>query len=793
MSQSNQPESVKNTVSDVNISPENTSVPLTETPPPQVLVPEQPVEASEVNPKENVEEKDNSFIWKILGGTLLTGGATALALGGGSKGGSSSSSKTNNQTTTNNKAQNSADSSQSSKGSETQSDTVKKAESTTNTSSSNNGNKKTEISHNESATKDKQSSQRDAKAKEETSQKEDTPPKEDQNTPANNEPPTITTKIYYPNGDVITHSGKTALDLNEVAYKTFSATLNQQDAEEEIVYINKDHPSFNGLKAGAEAYIAGKSQAEIQAIIEAAFQADSDNDGIIDSADKNPEVWNVSDRDLRMFSTLAYQSSKELHNIFNSTSPDQNIINKINKGDDNFRDAVNVEELTKYWDFIEYGDPGDGLQYVIFGNGGYGTQDNNGIYSNYTNVVIAFKGSKSPLDYAADIKIMIGGIPAQASYLAQIAGNLLEPENANGAKFKADNVYSTGHSLGGYLAQYFAAQTLQSDQELRDVFGHSTLFNPLPIQNNKHTAQARAETEAMLQKFKNGEYDQSTSAYVIKGELASNLYGTYDTYTQFIRDALWGKHDMSNFYRKNTVVKGNIKESFTNGYRMDNHYLNDDIDQDGLTDYQEAKIGTNIHLLDTDGDGITDAIEIKVGANALDKETTPWATGNGLSYFDETPMLITAEVIENGKTTINGIVLTPEQKADGVFYRVSEIMENLGVPSPLLHNNKTADNNLVQLSGSDGDDKIEIGSGSVLIQTGNGNDTIEFHSLNTNKVAYLDDFDISHDKLLFAKETFSDLNAFQYNQAQGQLSYNNTHFATFEQGLALDTQRFELI
>lgn len=238
---------------------------------------------------------------------------------------------------------------------------------------------------------------------------------------------------------------------------------------------------------------------------------------------------------------------------------------------------------------------------------------------------------------------------------------------------------------------------------------------------------------------------------------------------------------------------GELKAAFTNGYRMDKHYLRDDVDQDGLTDYQEAKIGTNIHLLDTDGDGITDAIEIKVGANALDKETTPWATGNGLSYFDETPMLITAEVMENGESIIKGIALTPVQKSDGVYYRVSEVMENLGVPSPLLHTDNTAANNLVQLYGTDGDDKIEIGSGSVLIQSGNGNDTIQFSQLNVNKIAYLDDFDTSHDKLLFAKETFGDLSAFAYNQAQGQLSYNNVHFVTFEQGLALDTQRFELI
>lgn len=154
---------------------------------------------------------------------------------------------------------------------------------------------------------------------------------------------------------------------------------------------------------------------------------------------------------------------------------------------------------------------------------------------------------------------------------------------------------------------------------------------------------------------------------------------------------------------------------------MDNHYLNDDADRDGLTDYQEARIGTNIYLLNTDGDGITDAIEIKAGADALNKEATPWATGKSVAQFDEKPIVITAEVSENGERVIKGIVLAP------------------------------------------------------------------------NKIAYLDDFDITNDKLYFSKTQFSDLMLFDYMQSQGMLRYNNIHFATFEQGLDLDIQRFELV
>lgn len=65
-------------------------------------------------------------------------------------------------------------------------------------------------------------------------------------------PSLFTTQIYYPNGDVITHLGQSIPDLSRVQYKVHSA---QQTTESDagIIYIDKSHPAFNGLKAGAEA------------------------------------------------------------------------------------------------------------------------------------------------------------------------------------------------------------------------------------------------------------------------------------------------------------------------------------------------------------------------------------------------------------------------------------------------------------------------------------------------------------------------------------------------------------
>ena len=59
--------------------------------------------------------------------------------------------------------------------------------------------------------------------------------------------------------------------------------------------------------------------------------------------------------------------------------------------------------------------------------------------------------------------------------------------------------------------------------------------------------------------------------------------------------------------------------------------ISSDSDGDGLTDEEEANIGTNPNLADSDGDGLIDSDEIDRGTNPLDPDTD----GDGFSDFDE--------------------------------------------------------------------------------------------------------------------------------------------------------------
>ena len=107
-------------------------------------------------------------------------------------------------------------------------------------------------------------------------------------------------------------------------------------------------------------------------------------------------------------------------------------------------------------------EPGDGLRYAIYGNGRKAD-------GSYNNVVIAFGGSNDSDDWTGNLSIYMGREHPQVKYLQQAAQYV--------AEYNADNVYSTGNSLGGYLAQYFAAYTMQKNADWASDFHHSSLFN----------------------------------------------------------------------------------------------------------------------------------------------------------------------------------------------------------------------------------------------------------------------------------------------------------------------------
>ena len=102
----------------------------------------------------------------------------------------------------------------------------------------------------------------------------------------------------------------------------------------------------------------------------------------------------------------------------------------------------------------------------------------------WDNVVVAFRGTQatSIKDVLADLKIVTGNLPEQTKYLDEIARYI--------DTLHAKNVYSTGHSLGGYLAEYFAAHTMQQRYDWASDFKRSSLFNPAVLNVDSNSPDA---------------------------------------------------------------------------------------------------------------------------------------------------------------------------------------------------------------------------------------------------------------------------------------------------------------
>lgn len=362
-------------------------------------------------------------------------------------------------------------------------------------------------------------------------------------------------------------------------------------------------------------------ESKIKANIQAAYRPDSDHDGVIDIHDKNPNVWDVSERDLRLFAALAYAKEEEIKAIFEHNN--ETVISEFNQK--RYGNYADVRELTGDWEVLKFHNGSDvpllgsGLDYTIFGNG---KKTDGG----YQNVVITFRGTTNAADLGADGSIFLGWIPQQAKDTSQILRDLNQ--------FKPEKINITGHSLGGYNTQYFLSHYLMNGNSVwANKFVHSAIFNPAILKTRLLSRgilkEARANTDQLLKTNYLDDTDKThpihktrSTSYVIQGEWVSNLLGSYDNTTVLTNPNLNKSHSLLTFFQQDKQ----LKELFSKGYRVDSHYKNDDTERDGLTDIQERQLGLNEKVSDakkdTDRDGFSDLLEMKLGHdfnNAKDK------------------------------------------------------------------------------------------------------------------------------------------------------------------------------
>lgn len=234
------------------------------------------------------------------------------------------------------------------------------------------------------------------------------------------------------------------------------------------------------------------------------------------------------------------------------------------------------------------------------------------------------------------------------------------------SQYKPTNVYSTGHSLGGYLAQYFASHTMQQTAKRSEAFKHSALFNPAKLTVDKSSPssldQALRYTEnTMVKKDWLDDSDkidiknlEQTNSYVITGEWVAygfnetandvidtfgtvggaaagaaagatvgSLLGPVGTLVGGVLGAIFGGAggkkvaDKISFeglgtytnttefdFRKNVSWgKHDLKSFFMNDSKLYEHFS------------KSYRIDPHYHDMDSDKDGLTDIVEKHIGTN----------------------------------------------------------------------------------------------------------------------------------------------------------------------------------
>ena len=530
----------------------------------------------------------------------------------------------------------------------------------------------------------------------------------------------ITTHIYYPNGASasITSSEDMAFDTASLEYSVAAVQTETKAGGRHLSLPN----------TGAEVITLNPDK-----VASSIYGRDTDKDGLIDVIDRAPKEWNVSERDLRMFASLAYEDKETLEALFRGKHEDGSkyISQKelVNYAD--------VSELTGKWELLKAESPGSGLDYAVFGNRNEKGELNS--------VVVAFRGTQlfSLSDIWADLKILFANTPTQATYLNDIAQFIdsLNPKN----------VYSTGHSLGGYLAEYFAAHTMQQKYDWSVNFQHSSLFNPAILKIDNNSSDNLKNARYMAESFtKTPVIDKSditqdkqlykTNSYVIKGEWVSSgnwLFSGLGEYNNtisfdFKQSDWWGKHSMSSFYEKDAT--GKLEKYFSYGSRIDSHY-------------------NNPYKTDTDRDGFSDGIEAKLKSDPQDANSTPFAVTEPAVASDEGMGLaiVQTEKADGSVVSVKGVEMTGTQEEGNTVYRPSENpvvdlgTEKIqsaagGVHQAVITVKGTAGDDTIV--GSKGNDIIWGVLGSDTIKGNGGSDTIVFSAedIRAGKVDTVTDF-----------------------------------------------------
>ena len=249
--------------------------------------------------------------------------------------------------------------------------------------------------------------------------------------------------------------------LCEGALKTGTGFNPFEGLTYEEVQANDDYDG-DGVINGEEVIVTYDEEEDrvYMFVLSYPMDEDSDDDGYTDSEDDNPLKWDVGSRDLAIFAALAYEdASSHVGSMFTADDiqgsedePDESyyFLNfaSLDENEENEADhAISTEWTIVNFTTVSYEYPSSFLN----------TTFNATTFKNGNNIVIAYRGTDSQIGEWVWNIVGVGLLDYHAEESAAIEYAL-----KIAAQYPDCNIYITGHSLGGYLAQIGAAALLEA-------------------------------------------------------------------------------------------------------------------------------------------------------------------------------------------------------------------------------------------------------------------------------------------------------------------------------------------
>ena len=224
----------------------------------------------------------------------------------------------------------------------------------------------------------------------------------------------------------------------------------------------EEDDDHDGIKNKDEIYIYRKNDKEYVGYHSHPLLEDSDGDGLRDNEDDHKKQWYMTDRDAIFFMNLAYQDETSINKVLDHSKPYPSLFLK----EQEFKMMHN--ELAPFWKLKKSYHTTSGMDAFLFE-----TKSDLAYLKDNTVQMLAIRGTNPSEmnDLTADLVLFGGNKPTQADDIRNVVGELAKDSSIT-------NLYMTGHSLGGYLAQIAAVEAYQKYPKFYEqVLKKVTTFN----------------------------------------------------------------------------------------------------------------------------------------------------------------------------------------------------------------------------------------------------------------------------------------------------------------------------